>query len=310
MDLDLVADELYAVPPEDFIAVRTARQDEAKADGDKTLAKQIGALPKPSAAAWACNLLVREQRAEIEALVELGGLLREAQETLAGDELKALNKQRAQLLSALTRQASALARQHGRPISSSVAGQVEETLRAAMTEPDAGEALLLGRLTSPMSYSGMGTLTGRPDLRLVRPQKAEPSTTSAPARKPTPDAEERRRAREEEARRAAEDRRRQELAEAREAAEEAAALADEAAAAAEEDRRTAEALDTRLQDLQARVAELSGQLARAEHDAAQVGTEFKRAERHLRTAERQAADAAAARDRALAHLADLARDGD
>ena len=98
VELDEVADELYAVPPEDFIALRTARQDEAKDDGDKALAKQIGALPKPSAAAWAANLLVRNQRAEIEGLVELGGLLREAQETLAGDELKALNRQRAQLL--------------------------------------------------------------------------------------------------------------------------------------------------------------------------------------------------------------------
>ena len=31
-----------------------------------------------------CNLLVREQRAEIEGLVELGDLLRQAQEDLAG----------------------------------------------------------------------------------------------------------------------------------------------------------------------------------------------------------------------------------
>jgi hypothetical protein len=308
VDFDEVADELYAVPPEDFIALRTARQDDAKDDGDKALAKQIGALPKPSTAAWAANLLVRNQRAEIEGLVELGGLLREAQETLAGDELKALNRQRAQLLAALTRQASALAREHGRPISSSVAGQVEETLRAAMTEPEAGEALLSGRLTSPMSYTGMGTVTGRPDLRLVRPPKAEPAPPRKPADRGT-DAAERRRAREEEARRAAEERRQRELVEARQAAEDATALAEEAAAAAEEDRRTAEELRARQQGLQARVAELSGQLARAEHDAAQVGAEFTRAERHLRTAERQAADAAAARDRAAAHLADLERDG-
>jgi hypothetical protein len=308
VEFDEVADELYAVPPEDFIAVRTTRQDEAKDDGDKALAKQIGALPKPSAAAWAANLLVRNRRAEIEGLVELGGLLREAQETLAGDELKALNKQRAQLLSALTRQASALAREHGRPISTSVAGQVEETLRAAMTEPEAGEALLSGRLTSPMSYTGMGTVTGRPDLRLVRPPRPEPAPRQSASR--TADAAERRRAREEEARRAAEERRRKDLEEARQAVDEATALAAEAAAAADEDRRTAEAIDARRQDLQARVAELSGQLARAEHDAAQVGAEYTRAERHLRTAERQAADAAAARDRAVAHLADLERDDD
>ena len=84
MDLDEVADELYAVPPEEFVALRRQRQDEARAAGDKALAKEIGALPKASAAAWACNLLVREQRAELEGLVELGDLLREAQEGPAG----------------------------------------------------------------------------------------------------------------------------------------------------------------------------------------------------------------------------------
>jgi len=91
MELDEVADELYEVPPEEFIALRTARQEEARAGGDKVLAKAIGALPKPSTAAWVSNLLVRAQRPEIEGLVELGGLLREAQENLAGDQMRALS---------------------------------------------------------------------------------------------------------------------------------------------------------------------------------------------------------------------------
>src|SRR3954454_22799973 len=175
MELDEVADELYEVPPDDFIALRKERQDAAKAEGDKALAKDIGALPKPSAAAWVSNVLVREQREEIENLVELGQMLREAQESLAGDQLKALDVQRRQLVSALTRQARALAAERGHPVSTAVATQVEETLRAAMSDPDAGRALLTGRLTSPMSYSGMGTTVSRPDLRLVRPPRPEPT---------------------------------------------------------------------------------------------------------------------------------------
>ena len=103
MELEEVADELYAVPPEEFIALRTARQDEAKAEGDKAMAKAIGSLPKPSTAAWVCNLLVRAHREEIEGLVELGNLLRDAQHNLVGDQLRALNTQRGQLLNALTR---------------------------------------------------------------------------------------------------------------------------------------------------------------------------------------------------------------
>ncbi len=46
MDLDDVADELYAVPPEEFVAVRRQRQDDARAAGDRTLAREIGALER------------------------------------------------------------------------------------------------------------------------------------------------------------------------------------------------------------------------------------------------------------------------
>jgi hypothetical protein len=216
VDFDEVADELYGIPPEEFTATRRTREEEARAEGDRVLAKSISTLPKPSLAAWAVNVLVRAHRDEIAGLVELGGLLREAQENLAGDQLRALSVQRNQLLAALSRQVMALTRELGHPVSSGVAGQVEETLRAAMADPDAGEAVLSGRLTAPLSYSGLGT-GQRPDLRVVRPPERE---TPAPAKKaPSPKerttaedrrraAEEKRRREEEAARREAEERRR------------------------------------------------------------------------------------------------------
>ncbi|SNS91030.1 hypothetical protein SAMN06893096_11095 [Geodermatophilus pulveris] len=302
MELDEVADELYAVPPEEFVAVRTQRQHDARAAGDRTLAREIGALPKPTVAAWVCNLLAREQRAEIEGLVELGELLRQAQESLAGDQLRALDRQRAQLLTALTRQATALARERGARVGGAVEAQVADTLRAAMADPEAGAALLSGRLTAAMSYSGLGTTGTRPALRIVPPRTGEPP----PARDRTRGADRRdraaERARREEARRAAEDRRRRELEEARAAVREATEAAAEAAAEAEEERQRVDDLDARRADLQARVQELSDELARTEQDAARTAEELRRAERHRRTAERHATEAAAARDRALAAL--------
>ena len=313
MDIDEVADELYEVAPEEFISVRTARQDEAKAEGDKALAKLIGTLPKPSTAAWVCNLLVRARREEIEGLVELGTLLRDAQENLAGDELKALNRQRGQLLTALTRQAAALARERGHAVSTAMAGQVEETLRAAMADPEAGEALLTGRLTSPMSYSGLGTVSGRPDLRLVKPpapeRPATPSRTAPAKAAAKPSADERRLAREREqaeARRQAEEKRKRELAEARKTAEEATALAEETRAAAEDERQRYEELEERRTTLEARVAELADQLAQAEGQAAEVTAQLKRSERRRRSAEHEAAEAVVARERALARVEQLA----
>ena len=58
--LDEIAEELYGVPPDEFVAARTGARDRAKA-ADKELAKAVAALPKPTTAAWVCNLLVRRR---------------------------------------------------------------------------------------------------------------------------------------------------------------------------------------------------------------------------------------------------------
>nr|WP_204262001.1 hypothetical protein [Blastococcus saxobsidens] len=312
--MDDIADELYAVAPEEFVARRGERQAEAKAAGDKALAKAVGALPKPSTPAWVCNLLVRQHREEIEGLVDLGNLLRDAQQNLAGDQLKALDVQRRQLLGALTRQARALAHERGHAVSTAVATQVEETLRAAMSDPEAGEALLTGRLTAPMSYSGLGEVTGRPKLRLVPPTEPAAAPPRAPATRagrtgPEESAADRRRREQEERRRAAEEKRLRELAAAREAEDEARTAAEEARAALEEHQRATDELTARRAELQARVEELADSLADAERDAGDAAAALRREERRRAAAEREAADAAAALDAAVARVAGLADDG-
>jgi hypothetical protein len=317
VDFDEVADELYAVHPDEFIGLRTERQNQARAEGDSDLAKDIGALPKPSTAAWVSNLLVREHTDEIKGLVELGGLLREAQENLAGDELRALNAQRSQLLGALTRQALAVAREHGHPVSTSVEAQIEDTLRAGMSDPEAGEALLSGRLASAMSYSGMGTIGMRPDLRVVRTTRTERAAAPSRPAKAAPRAtapkrttedrradEERRR---EEERRAAEEKLRRDLAEARQAADEATSAADEAAEDAAAERAQVAELTTRQRELESRLEDLRSEVVRAEHAVVDAAAELKRAERRQRNAQRAAEEAATARDRAAAKAEELTR---
>lgn len=310
MDLEEVADELYAVPPEEFIALRTARQDDARAAGDRALVKSIGGLGKPSTAAWVCNLLVREKPAEVESLIELGQLLREAQERLSGEEMRALNAQRTRLISALTRQATGLARDGGHRVSTSIADQVEDTLRAALADPEAGEALRSGRLTSGLSYSGLGT--ARPGLRLVptpKPEKHPEPAPRKPAERSAGESAAQRRERErEERRRAAEDKRRRELAEARRAAEDARTAAAEARAAADEQRRDAEQQEVVHAELRARVDELADRLAEAERAEAEAAVSLKRAQRRAAAADREVAEAAAAAERAVGRVRALERD--
>jgi outer membrane murein-binding lipoprotein Lpp len=312
VEFEDVADELYRLPPEEFIPARKEREAEARAAGDRGLAQDIAGLAKPSTAAWVCNLLAHEQPDEVAQLVELGGLLREAQENLAGDELRALDVQRRQLVAALTRQARALAYRQGHSVTTTVAGQVEDTLRAALADPDAGEALLAGRLTTALSYSGLGT-GERPDLRVVPPARRErPVQPERPARKRAAGRDDgaagrRERERAEAERRAAEERRRRQLEEARAAADEAATAADEAAAAEEGERARVDELRGREEELEARIEELTEQLNRTRDECTAVHHDRSRAERRHQAASRRAADAARARDRAQQRLEELRR---
>jgi hypothetical protein len=311
MDLADVADELYAVPPEDFVAERTAARDRARATGDKALAADIAGLPKPSTAAWVCNLLVRRQHEEIAQLVELGAMMREAQVNLSGDQLKELGKQRSQVVAALARQARALAAGEGHPVSTAIAEQVEETLRAAVADPDAGAALLGGQLTASLSYNGFGPV----DLSgAVAPTKPAPPKSPAKAPPTSPAKrggaadgdraarEQRRKEAEERARREAEEARRRELAQAEQDAEEAAAVARDTAAALEAAEQRVAETAARREELQARVAELQQELRRTEQRVTAGTADLTEAEHRRDAAARRAQTAASIRDRSQQRL--------
>ncbi|WP_409474345.1 hypothetical protein [Streptomyces sp. HC307] len=117
MDLDAVADELYGLRPEDFVAARDARAAAVRKAGDRALAEKIAGLRRPSLSAWASNLLVREQPGEVEPLLRLGEGLRRAHQELDGAQLRELSRRQRFLISALSRQAGRRAE--------AAAGQVE-----------------------------------------------------------------------------------------------------------------------------------------------------------------------------------------
>lgn len=156
MDIPTVANELYGLSLGEFTVTRNARAKEAKASGDKALAEAITTLPKPTAAAWVVNMLVRHHVDVVEQVLTLGESLRAASDHLDGEELRTLNRQRRQLTAAVTTQARGLARELGHPVTEAVATQVEETLRTAMTDPDAASAVRTGLLVRPLSATGFG----------------------------------------------------------------------------------------------------------------------------------------------------------
>lgn len=159
IDLAEAAAQLYGLPPEEFVPARSGLAAQAKEDGDKALAKAVTQLPKPTTAAWLLNLLVRDQPDQVSELIALGDALRQAQEKLAGPQLRQLSQQRHEVIAGFTRKALAPARRAGRPVTADLSAQVQETLSAAIADPEAGQALLSGRLTKGLSYAGLGDVS-------------------------------------------------------------------------------------------------------------------------------------------------------
>src|SRR5262249_61121079 len=100
-DLASAAKELYALPPGDFTAARDERAAQARAAGDRDLARAIGGLRRPVVSAWLVNRLARAAGDQLAELVALGESLRQAQQDLAGGRVRELSAQRRQLGAAL-----------------------------------------------------------------------------------------------------------------------------------------------------------------------------------------------------------------
>lgn len=155
-EIDAVADELYQVPPERFIEERDARVAQARAGGDRELGAAIGRLRRPTVTAWVVNLLVRDQPEAVEELSSLGEELRRAQSELRGSALRGLLEQRQRVVAGLVQAARRRAGAEGHAVSAQTAYEIEQTLHAALADPDVAEEVRSGRLVKPVIRTGFG----------------------------------------------------------------------------------------------------------------------------------------------------------
>jgi hypothetical protein len=146
-----IAGELYVLTPGEFIAARDAR---AKALHSPTLAAEVRALRKPLMAAWIVNLFARERSDELDGALRLAEELREAQAELDAAALSALGRQRRTLTRTLTSRAADLATERGERVTPSTRDAIEQTLTAAMFDPQAAAAVASGRLVHPLEAGG------------------------------------------------------------------------------------------------------------------------------------------------------------
>jgi hypothetical protein len=289
------ADQLYAADPAEFTDRRADLVAQARADGDKATARAIGALRRPTRAAWVVNQLARADPDAIDRLSGLGDELRAAEQALDGGQLRDLSQTRRELLAALTRQALDDAGVADPP--DALVQEVTGTLGAAVADPQVAAQVGRAQLAKAVQPGGFGFALaagqadeddrGRPAPAPRRPARPAPAKGTSQKRAAQERAEQKRAAQEQADRERAE-RARAEAERQRRAigqAEQARAEADravEAAHATEADREnTVRRLEVQLEDAQDALADA------------------KRRSREARTAQRQASKTLARlRDRA------------
>lgn len=303
--------ELYAVPPDEFVASRTRLVQEAKAAGDGALAKALGRARRPTLAAWAVNAVVREQPEQARRLQELGYRLRAAQAQLDVAAMTELRKERDHLLGTWADDADAAGRRSGRPLSPAAGEEVRDTLIAALADEEATHAVLSGQLTRALRYSGFGevdlteavvrtssgavltVLPGEAPSRKTRPEKTSPQKAK-PQKEAEPQAEAEAEPDAEDEARAAERRRR--VDEAREAHVAAGEAAREAALVLDQARDRADETRWRVEDLEAQLRQARGEHRDAEQAATDAARARRAAEVEVAKAERALRAAEAGRD--------------
>ena len=283
-DLASAAEELYALPPGDFTAARDERVAQARTSGNRDLARAIGALRRPAVSAWLVNQLVREAGDQVGELLTLGESLRQAQQDLAGEQVRELSVQRRRLVTTLVAEAKRLAERDGRTAGLQVEREVEATLQAALADADAAAAVRAGCLASPLSYAGLGVgdEAGAVSWQRAPAREKAPAGDKGPVKEKAP-APEKAPAKRKAARERASGRRVAETAaerEARLAAEEAERQARRAAAEAE--RRAA-----KIAEAEQAVRRAADAVAAAEADLTEAETQFTTARAAQESARQQ-----------------------
>lgn len=148
-----VVSELYAVEPAGFVAARKEWVTRLRSAGLREVAKEVGALRRPSVSAAAVNALVRAGDPVVGRLRDVGARMRQAQSALDAATLAGLRGERDELL----RDWVAAAAEHApAPLAAAAGAEVRDTAIAALADAAATEVVTSGHLTRALSYSGFG----------------------------------------------------------------------------------------------------------------------------------------------------------
>jgi hypothetical protein len=176
------ADDLYALPLEEFTQ---ARNELAKRLKDPSIKE----LKKPSVSAWAANQLARTREVDVRRLLRAGERLEQAQRGIVGggDQNAFVEAQREErdAVRRLRSEAAQILRDAGHPASDATLERLAATLHAAAATEEGRTVLRGGRLIEDLEPLGFGALHGFVAPPAGRGKRSVASTPATP--KPRPD---------------------------------------------------------------------------------------------------------------------------
>ena len=181
---ELAGDELFGLPPEEFVAARDEVARRLRREGDAEAARRVKALRRPSLSAWAVNQLARSRQQALEGLLAAGERLRAAhQAALAGGdaaELRAATRAEREAVAGLVSAALDRLREAGHPTTETTRDRIAATLHAGAASPEAADLVRHGRLTADLDPSGFGAAPGGPAAVAGRPAAASGRPAAGP----------------------------------------------------------------------------------------------------------------------------------
>jgi hypothetical protein len=180
--LDDQLDRLYALDPGEFVVERDRLVKELRAADRREEASEVGDLRKPSVSAWAINQLARQDRRDVDLLLDAGHRLRDAQQRLMkGEAPEGLDEARRiqrEALQNLSKAARGILAGAGRESDVTLA-RIASTLQAAAIEEEGRELLARGRLTRDLDAPGFDLLAPMAGGATPRKRAAKPKSTPA-----------------------------------------------------------------------------------------------------------------------------------
>jgi DNA repair exonuclease SbcCD ATPase subunit len=179
IDIEAEIDGLFRLAPAAFTQARNELAARLQKAGDTQDAKRVKALAKPSASAWAVNQLHWTAQQDLQALLDAGERLREAQGAGGAELREAIAQQRAALAVA-SKRAQSILTEGGHSVTPAVVRRVQRTLEALAVygakQPTPGA----GRLTEDLEPPGFEALSGLiVGPAAAPPQAPEPRTSPA-----------------------------------------------------------------------------------------------------------------------------------